>query len=217
MGTTADKLNRLQQDKEAIKTAIVNKGVAIPSDARFKDFATLLSAATNVMNTELKEKYMEYSPASEASVLKGYKACVNGKTITGNARKITVETIQRKDYPIASGNDLKPGYTELERYTFPAYTGIPEYVLMYQYFISANEYMICLCRLSDQKLIYCYTTLDGRSGSLDFTATEAEIQSNKRYIAFDVITDSSSTVVVLKSVNKSTGTMVYINATLWFF
>ncbi len=216
MGTTADKLNRLQQDKEAIKTAIVNKGVAIPSDARFKDFATLLSAATNVMNTELKEKYMEYSPATEASVLKGYKACVNGKTITGSARKITIETI-RGDFDIDSGTDSRPGYKELTRYTFPTYTGIPEFVLMYQYFTSAKEYMLCLCRLSDQKLIYCYTTLDGRSGSLDFTATEAEIQSNKRYIAFDVITNSSSTVVVLKSVNKSTGTMVYINATLWFF
>ena len=216
MGTTADKLNRLQQDKEAIKTAIVNKGVAIPSDARFKDFATLLSAATNVMNTELKEKYMEYSPATEASVLKGYKACVNGKTITGSASKITIETI-RGDFDIDSGTDSRPGYKELTRYTFPTYTGIPEFVLMYQYFTSAKEYMLCLCRLSDRKLIYCYTTLDGRSGSLDFTATEAEIQSNKRYIAFDVITNSSSTVVVLKSVNKSTGTMVYINATLWFF
>ena len=74
--------------------------------------------------------------------------------------------------------------------------------------------MFCLFRLSDKRLIYSYP---GTSGSLDFTAAEAEIQSNKRHIAFEADTNSSGTDIVLKSVNKSTATMVYINATLWFF
>lgn len=39
MGTTADKLEYLQGTKAAIKSAIVNKGVAVPDGTTFRGYA----------------------------------------------------------------------------------------------------------------------------------------------------------------------------------
>lgn len=44
MGTVADKLEYLQGTKDAIKQAIVNKGVAVPDGTAFRDYAGKIGA-----------------------------------------------------------------------------------------------------------------------------------------------------------------------------
>jgi surface protein len=47
MGTTIDKLNKVQETKEAIKQAIINKGVKIPDGTIFADYPNKISEITS--------------------------------------------------------------------------------------------------------------------------------------------------------------------------
>lgn len=57
--TTADKLNYLIATKEAIKQAIVDKGVTVPQDATFRSYATLIGTISGGGGEDLDTEIAE--------------------------------------------------------------------------------------------------------------------------------------------------------------
>lgn len=57
MGTVADKLNYLSGTKDQIKAAIVQKGVAVPEDTPFRQYARLIKRIPTNVPGETVEEY----------------------------------------------------------------------------------------------------------------------------------------------------------------
>ena len=53
MSTLADKLSYLLETKALIKAAIESKGVTVPDDATFRDYATLIESIQTGGNNQL--------------------------------------------------------------------------------------------------------------------------------------------------------------------
>ncbi len=57
MGTTSEKLAYLQETKEAIKDAIVNKGVEVTEDTTFREYANKIGEISGEKTAELSIKF----------------------------------------------------------------------------------------------------------------------------------------------------------------
>lgn len=85
MGTTADKLEYLQGTKAAIKSAIVNKGVAVPDGTTFRGYADKIADIIDVP---------DLSNPGAAGDLRSGKQLVgaDGSIVTGNLPEVTQAT-----------------------------------------------------------------------------------------------------------------------------
>jgi len=93
--TTADKLNYLIATKNAIKQALIDKGVTVPANATFRDFATLIGTLTNTSDAN----------ATADDILEGKTAYVNGVKLTGTYNPVTAE-IEEVGGSISEAADL---------------------------------------------------------------------------------------------------------------
>ena len=59
MGTTADKLNKVLQTKEAIRTAINNKGGTLTTSDKFSDYATAIDNIQSGGDVPTRKKFLE--------------------------------------------------------------------------------------------------------------------------------------------------------------
>ena len=114
MGTTAEKLAYLADTKTAIKDAIVAKGVEVPDEATFRQYANLISG----ISTGLSDEDLAKATATPEDV-------TAGKTFYAGNRELKTGTAE-KGYKIVTGyipdfviTINRPGIV----YAFAAYTG----------------------------------------------------------------------------------------------
>lgn len=85
MGTTADKLAYLNDTKTAIKTAIVNKGVAVPDGTTFRGYAEKIGDIIDVPDLS--------NPGAAGDLRSGKQlAGADGSVVTGTLAEVTQAT-----------------------------------------------------------------------------------------------------------------------------
>ena len=72
--TTADKLNYLIATKNAIKQALIDKGVEVSANATFRDYATLISTITSGEDLESEITALEELVATQAQTIADLQA-----------------------------------------------------------------------------------------------------------------------------------------------
>ena len=89
MGTTTDKLTYLQETKEAIKNAIIDKGVEVPQETTFREYATKINEISSSGNNDcvsvnlyLYEAYAEYDDGSQLITIHNYSGVISVKKNT---------------------------------------------------------------------------------------------------------------------------------------
>lgn len=82
MSTFIESINRIYTDKEAIKQAIISKGVSVPNGTSLDEYAGLIAKINGGIDTS-------DATATSADIVKGKTAYVDGKKVTGSAADIT--------------------------------------------------------------------------------------------------------------------------------
>lgn len=112
MGTTAEKLAYLDATKTAIKDAIVAKGVEVPEETTFRQYADLISG----ISTGLSDEDLALADATPEDVTAGKTFYAGDRTLkTGTAGKINITTGYTPERSITIN---KPGVL----YAFYVYT-----------------------------------------------------------------------------------------------
>lgn len=92
MGTTAQKLNKILETKEAIRTAINNKGGTLTTTDTFASYPSAIDSLPSGGGDPLKEYLDEVKNASYMFCGKGY---INSSTTTTWYRNLTYERLQK--------------------------------------------------------------------------------------------------------------------------
>ena len=129
MGTTADKLNKLEETKAAIKTAITNKGVEVSDSDTFASYADKINSIPTGGGGDLDFSQLGYSYTPEY-IQKGYEA----------GKKYYETFNSRTDFTSYNSVAFEAGIDVTELRYFPKINVTEDYTYLYNNFINNSFY-----------------------------------------------------------------------------